>query len=439
MVNVRKPIFWGKDYFFGSVRKQYDDIANALEGGFSEESVSAKLDDLLAHAETSVPYYKEIDVEPSGVSIGDFPVVDKLKIKQDYVAFLSQAKDLGKLHTMSTSGSTGTPFQILQDKRKRERVVAELIYFNKIAGLEVGDRFIYFRVWRNNDKKAMLNRAVKNMVCIDVLSLSEEMLQRSMDKISNDRHVKCCFGYATAFEFLCNHVEKTKGRLEPAGLRSIITSSEVLPLEFKKRVGRALGCKVYDRYSNQESGVIAQTDDCSDIFKVNHSNYLVEVLNQEGDEPADEGEVGRIVVTDLYNFAMPLIRYDTGDLAIKVGSGRFSEYMKSIQGRQADILYDVTGAPITPHTWGVYMKKFKNVVQYQLIQEDVKKYRLKVSGVMGIYSDDDFLSVIQPLLGREARIVIEHVDSVPVLASGKFKRTVCKLNNRATQADTNGD
>ncbi len=208
--------------------------------------------------------------------------------------------------------------------------------------------------------------------------------------------------------------------------RTFISGSEVLGMEMKQMIKETVGCKVIDRYSNEENGFLGQSEDCSDSFKVNIASFKIEILKQDCDEPAEIGEVGRIIVTDLYSFAVPLIRYDTGDLAIKAAEkdGWVTE-LKTIQGRRVDAIYDTQGRRLTSHTWSVYMWKFEKLKQYQFIQEGAKEYVLKVNGAKGVYTDDELVNHLKSILGGDANITIEHVNGIPALASGKFKKTVC--------------
>ena len=208
--------------------------------------------------------------------------------------------------------------------------------------------------------------------------------------------------------------------------RSFISGSEVLSMKSKKAIKERLGCKVIDRYSNEENGFLAQSGDMSEEFDVNIASFKIEILKEESDEPVGIGEMGRIVVTDLYSFAVPLIRYDTGDLAIKAAEkDGWTTKLKTIQGRRVDVIYDTEGKPLTSHTWSVYMWKYDKLKQYQFIQEDKKKYLLKVNGAKGIYEEEEMITHLKSVLGEDADIRIEHVDGIPSLASGKFKKTVC--------------
>jgi phenylacetate-CoA ligase len=209
-------------------------------------------------------------------------------------------------------------------------------------------------------------------------------------------------------------------------IRLFVTGSEVLDMQYKKCIKETIGCDIVDRYSNQENGIIAQTPDMSDEFVVNTASYYVELLKLDSDENADSGELGRIVITDLYNFAMPIIRYDTGDTAISCGkeNGQIRQF-KSLQGRQVDVIYDTRGSRITPLVLGAHLWGLDKLKQYQLIQEDAKKYVFKANDADGVYSKQVLDKIVRNILGQDAEIDIQFVDTIPVLASGKFKRTVC--------------
>ena len=197
-------------------------------------------------------------------------------------------------------------------------------------------------------------------------------------------------------------------------------------MSFKEELHQRTGARIYDRYSNEENGFFAQTEHLSDEFWVNTASFRVEILKQDSDEPAEAGEVGRIVITDLYNLAVPMIRYDTGDLSIRLSEkDGWTTGLKTIQGRQSDVVYDTRGGKMTTCSWNAYMGDFNELKQYQLIQEGPRAYTLKVNGAKGIYEDSEFVLALQKAIGMDAEVTIQHVDGIPALSSGKFKKTVC--------------
>nr|WP_299037616.1 hypothetical protein [uncultured Psychrobacter sp.] len=419
MINLRKHIFWMKDKLFrDEIKDHYLDIKNNINGTISTTNINL----LLKHVINNSRYYKNLSPNSK---LEDFPVINKNIIKNNLNDLIADGHDIQHLHTMSTSGSTGTPFKSYQDKRKRNRVIAEIIYFNQLARQELGDKFIYFRVWNKHNNKSLASKVMQNIECIDILKLDDSVFSKTVKMIKKDRHLKSCLGYATTYEHLLRYMIRNSININPANLASVITSSEVMPLETKLKLKEKLNCEIYDRYSNQENGIIAQSKDCSDLFLVNYPSYIVEILKEDCDLQARDGEIGRIVITDLYNYAMPYIRYDTGDLAIKVGDDQFCKFIKAVQGRKVDVFYNTDGQILTPHSITNYMWEFDKLSQYQFIQESKTGYVLKVSGAENIYTEYDFIKVLRPILGENSSIKVEFVNTIPVLSSGKFKKNIC--------------
>ena len=106
---------------------------------------------------------------------------------------------------------------------------------------------------------------------------------------------------------------KARGQM-PAGLRHLRTVGETVSEELRAHVLATTGLAIEDNYSSQEAGVIALQCPASGLYHAMAESLVVEVLDEDGD-PCAEGEVGRVVITDLHNFASPLIRYDIGDYA----------------------------------------------------------------------------------------------------------------------------
>lgn len=256
--------------------------------------------------------------------------------------------------------------------------------------------------------------------------MDDASLERIRCLLKQDKSINSALAYASTYEHLVNYLTACGDNPDMFNISLFVTGSEVLDMQYKKRIKETIGCDIVDRYSNQENGIIAQTPDMSDEFIVNTASYYVELLKLDSDQDADDGELGRIIVTDLYNFAMPIIRYDTGDLAIKCeASNDGIKRFKTVQGRRVDTIYDTKGNRLTPISICNYMWGYTKLKQYQFIQEGAKKYTLKVNGGEGIYTRAEFERTLKDILGHDAEIDIQFVDTIPVLASGKFKKTIC--------------
>lgn len=139
--------------------------------------------------------------------------------------------------------------------------------------------------------------------------------------------------------------------------------------------------------------------------------------------------MGRIVVTDYFNKAMPLIRYDTGDIGIcKIINNK--PYLTSIEGRKTDLIYNTKDEPLSVHIVSNTLWEFKELKQYQFIQYEKSSYLLKIN-FKGVFSREKELEFkLKKYLGADADIKFEYVTEIPVLNSGKRR---CIVNEYLKQ------
>jgi len=138
------------------------------------------------------------------------------------------------------------------------------------------------------------------------------------------------------------------------------------------------------------------------------------------------GEFGRIVITDLFNYAMPLIRYDTGDVAkLNICDNGKIEF-EQIEGRKMDLVYDTQGNILS--AWVVYKiiyKYYKLIKQYQFIQQTKKDYEIKLN-LQGDKFDfeKELIEEVKIDFGNDANVYITYTNEIPLLASGKRRKVV---------------
>ena len=421
MKNLRYYVYWLLDVLRGAkIKGNLNESKNLMNLENVQEWQVGKINALLSEASAHCSFYKEYSKYNR---LSECPIINKETIKSNYEDILSDKYDRNTLHKMSTSGSTGTPFEILQNKEKRQRVLAELIYFNSILGQNIGDKYIFYRVWNEKNKKSKLEQIKQNLLPVNITRLDDENLKNIVDVLTKDKKLRSTLAYANTYDMIYKYCCRNNIR-QKTKVKAMISSSEVLSDETRDGLEERLGCRVANRYSNQECGVIAQSDMTTRKLRINNASYVVEVLNINDNNPAPRGTVGRIVITDLFNYAMPLIRYDTGDLGI-VSEEADVYAFDSIAGRRVDLIYDTKGRALSAHTWSIEMWKYDKLRQYQFIQDGAKDYTLKVNGAEGIYAKEDFDSTLRSILGEDANITIEFVDEIPVVASGKFKKTIC--------------
>ncbi len=146
----------------------------------------------------------------------------------------------------------------------------------------------------------------------------------------------------------------------------------------------------------------------------------------DSDEQAEDGEPGRIVVTDLFNYAMPMIRYDTGDIGSMItdASSPGKKYLATVEGRKLDLLYDTGGNLVSSYIVYKNMWQYTEIDQYQLIQEGEKEYTFKINCRDTFTRQEQLVKEFKTYLGQDADFSIEYVSEIPLLSSGKRKKIV---------------
>ena len=238
------------------------------------------------------------------------------------------------------------------------------------------------------------------------------------------KHVKVIVGYASALSEICKFIDRTGYDVSRMSVRSIIPISEAMPAGIRERLAELFDCPVQSWYSNEENGIMGIQPRDGDSYYIDTANYYYEILKLDSDEPAAPGELGRIVITDLNNRAMPMLRYDNGDLAsyeLTDYGTRYRLVLKELYGRRSDIIYDTKGGALTPFVITNNLWDVEGVRQFQFIQTDVKNYTVRLNADKEKIDEADIMRRIGHYFGDDAVFTIEYVDEIPVLNSGKRK------------------
>lgn len=419
-MNFRWYLYWIQDFVLnkGLVRKAYKDIEKYYYA--ENKNTDNKIENLLKHAQETTEFYKE----NTTYDINNYPVVNKRVLIENYDKILSTKYKDQKLHTMSTSGSTGTPFTVVQDKIKRSRVIAAVIFFGKQCGYTFGERQMFLRVWVKSIKKSGLKKFLQNMIPVDISKLDDEKLTEIENILIQDKNVSNILSYASTLDKLSRYLKSKKHTSVDFSIKSIISGSEVLQDETRENLKKVFDCNVVSRYANEENGILGQECiESNNEFHLNYADYYFEFLKLDEDIPAEQGEMARIVITDLYNYAFPMIRYDTGDLAI-VGESSCENkgiVIKEIFGRRVDLITNPNGEALSPHMitnnmWGV-----EKIKQFKFSQLTQNEYKILLNVEDGFDGEKVLLEKFENLLGKDAVISFEYTDEIPVLNSGKRK------------------
>jgi len=216
-------------------------------------------------------------------------------------------------------------------------------------------------------------------------------------------------------------------------LRHILTIGETLHPAIRAAAGRWFDtATVCDCYSSQEVGYIALECPASGLYHAMAEGLIAEVLNEAG-EPCRVGEVGRATITDLHNYATPLIRYDIGDLvemAPPCACGRGLPTWKRIVGRERNLVLMPDGTRHWPVTGFLRCREVAPVVQYQFVQQDRDNIeaRLVVERALSATEEEGLRSLFTAAIGYPFAVRLSYFDrQIPRSRSGKYEEFVCDV------------
>jgi phenylacetate-CoA ligase len=214
-------------------------------------------------------------------------------------------------------------------------------------------------------------------------------------------------------------------------LREVRTYGELLTAETRELCRDAWAVPVIDTYSSNEVGYIALQCPQHEHYHVQAEGLLVEILD-DGNQPCAPGQVGRVVVTTLHNFGMPLVRYELGDYA-EAGApcpcGRGLPVLKRIIGRVRNMLVTATGERYWP---AIGSRRFANVapvLQYQLAQLDFDSIeaRIVTAAPLTVAQEDGLRRVLLSRLPAGFRVTLAYRDRIPRSAGGKYEDFVSEI------------
>ena len=212
-------------------------------------------------------------------------------------------------------------------------------------------------------------------------------------------------------------------------LKKIITIGETSSPDIRTRAEITFSVDVSDMYSSQEAGNIALQCGQSELYHVMAENLIFEILDEQG-VAVGEGKTGRVVLTDLNNFATPLIRYDIGDYAEAgpaCSCGRGLPTLKRILGRERNLIRMPDGSRHWPLVGFHKFREIAPILQYQMIQQDRERIELRIVAErpLTIEEQSKLVAHVQTSLGHPFALTISCFDGrIPAAANGKFEEFV---------------
>ena len=394
-----------------------------------------KLQQMLVWAYETVPYYRAL-MQHRGLTGRSFTHPDMLRrlpkltrpiLRSSQDALRSTAIASDHIHDNFSSGSTGLRAAFKQDvDHKLWARAHQLRAYGWCEGWTVGEPFAL--IWGNPVywQKANLHRrvvnALSNRVELNAFRLGAAEIADMLARLVRLRP-RLISGYSTALYLIARLARDTATRIPE--LRAVQPTAEPLTEEMRQTLMDGFGCPVFDKYGSRETNIVAHESPAHAGMCIQSENVFVEFLRPD-DTPCAPGETGTLVFTTLNNLAMPLIRYQSSDLAAplpgRCPSGRGLPLMTPVRGRQQDVLSTPDGE-VHPQVFSNIFMRFVEIEWFQVVQERMDTLHVRVVAPSGL-SDavrEEIRALVTQHTGYPFRLEFELLSEMPPSVTGKFR------------------
>ena len=413
-----------------SIKKHFDFLQKSQwwSEGDLKEYQNERLRALIKHAYGNVPYYntllKKLKLKPNDIKgVNDLvkiPILTKEDIRANFKNGEIIAQNISKkdLILKGSSGSTGEPLQYCITKDAES--------FSKACGIRgwywmefrLGDRYIKLS---QNPRKGIkrIQDKVNNSYYIFAQQLTSANFKQITESIAKTKPL-FIRGYPDPMLFLAKYIRENNIALPP--VVAINTTGNMLFPETKAFIGEVFHAPVFDSYSC-EGGANVFECDTHDCYHSSMEYAVTEVIPDSNE--VNPSERGRLITTDLHNYAAPFIRYDTQDYVIKSSEqctcGRKLLAINTIEGRDSDILITPRGKYLIVHNFTGYFEWLDSVEQFQIRQDTIDEFDflLKVNSKYSSEIEREIYNYWEKYINEDVKIKIHVVDDIPLAKSGK--------------------
>jgi phenylacetate-CoA ligase len=342
-------------------RKEFADLKS-----ITKDDIEDRKQAIVKHHLTHNHFYNSL-VNNKSASWSELPVLSKRNLQQPLYKRLGKGFTLKNVFKGKTSGSSGHPFTFAKDKYAHAMTWAAFheTYEQHGINLNTSLQARFYGIPLNGKGKYM--ELAKDFVSyrkrFPIFNMNDEVLESFVNQFKKNRF-DYINGYTSSIVLLANYCKRKSLILNSIcpSLKICIVTSEMLFPDDRLLLEEWLGIPVVNEYGASEVGLIAMQNSKGD-FEVNQQNIFVEIVD-ENNQPLKDGVVGRILITDLFNKAHPMIRYEIGDLGSLETLENGTRILKELQGRTSDIARLPSGK-IVPGLTFYYVTK-------TVIKEDIE-------------------------------------------------------------------
>ena len=394
---------------------------------------------LVLHARDNVPFYRDrlaclFDADGSSdlSRWNEIPILERTDVVSNGAAMrvASLAESYGQIMEIHTSGTTGTPLSTAANALVSVSANAMLMRVARWFGLNPTRPLASIRVFKNIDatrypegrtgKGWSFSYPDSAHYALHVMTPIEQQLEWLARK-----KAPYLFTYPSNAMALADAVSSKRGR--ELGIEMVFAIAETVPDGARELIAERLGARLAGIYACQEIGAIASECETAPHYHVAAENALVEIVDENGRDVAP-GERGRVVITGLYNYAMPYIRYAIGDVAVAgtgpCGCGRSLPVIERVEGRIRNAFIFRDGTRVWPRGWlAREMRAFVPFQQYQMVQLDHERIEFRyIPDGSGREPDLAGLSAYaRKMMHPSVEMTVVAMDALPRGPSGKFE------------------
>lgn len=385
-----------------------------------------QLQKLIPFAYENTAFYKQYfdnsGIDPykilSPEDLKKLPIIRKNEVRDNLPDKISAKQALKPKSFMqtATSGSTGLQLIYYISNSAYGAINAAALRGWNWMGFSLGDKYV--KISQNKRKSTLkLLQDKANRCLLLTVSYNHEGLEKTIFELNRFKP-DILRSYPDPLVFLSNYIKQYHSPIPK--LKAINTTGNILFDEDRKLIKETFQTEVFDSYSCEGS---AQVFECPthNCYHISDEYAISEIVNESGNEVLP-GERGRLITTDLWNFATPFIRYDTQDFVIKGHNctcGRQLSTISKIEGRNNDILVLPDGGYLIAQNFTTYFKHFPEIIQFQVIQEDESSFLFRLKVNVNFTSQTELTILNHWTTQTNASFKIETVNEIPLLSSGK--------------------
>lgn len=386
-----------------------------------------KLRRLAAHAYRTVPFYRD-RFDAAGITPDDLrtpedlarlPVTTKAELQAAGPdAITSLAYPRGTLKEEHTSGSTGRPFTVRFDPRFVRVKNGMFLRALGAAGYRPGRKLMLVTADPPRPSRPLLRWRYASI---------QDPPER-MHEILNEFRPQVLYGCMTALRQLATYIDATGAACHRPGV--VVSTAETLDERTRHLLAETFGAEVFDIYGLTEIGFVAWECGRHDGYHLAEDTAIVEC--------ADGTDASPLVVTNLELWGMPLIRFQTGDLAQPKAAGpcacgRGLRRLEGLAGRVVDAVRRRDGGSVSPYRLTLALEHIAGIRRYQVVQEDFDDFLLRVEagGDPGDGNPEDLEAAareaIGGVLGPGIRVRLRREESLDPPPGRKFRVVESRL------------